>query len=190
MCRETLQQYYRRLNEAIDHAYEKESIFFNNDASHNAVVVAAMMNTSRSIQMYCGKMGLFRRDFPEKLKKEDAQYVKETFDNALQAFTERGGKIDAILEKKPAEDFWDNIAEEYKPCFRNGTISISCLEGDIHPIVANWGHFCIADEKMYRLETDKDRQKALIAIGGDSVNTYMKSFELLKSLNPKKYEKS
>lgn len=75
----------------------------NEERRHNAAIILLMLNTSNTINMFCGEMSVFRSRFyahVESKKTGEGVILKRKMDEALRRFIEKPGtKLNIILER-------------------------------------------------------------------------------------------
>ena len=100
---EELQAYYEELIEALNS--DTPSYHFNSDRTHNAIVMRFMLDTSSNINMYCGEMSVFRKNFFKHIEENNdnnqdyassiKNFLIESFHNFMQ---KEGVSMNIIFE--------------------------------------------------------------------------------------------
>ena len=144
--------------QAMDNAYRdyisrlakesKDVVFINSSAQHAAIVLSTIFKNAKDyVKIFAGDL---RGDVSC-----DAEYKLE-----LENFLKRKGRLHIILEKYDDKEPI-NIADiiRYYSIPDNNLIEIKYLPNDLklqnqaNSYFANI-HFCVADDKMFRIETD------------------------------------
>ncbi|MDE5843491.1 MAG: hypothetical protein K2H35_07145, partial [Muribaculaceae bacterium] len=159
-----LYKYYK----ALEDAYNSGVLHFenNSDRGHNAEVMLLMLRKANRIGMVCGSMSVFRKSFYEHVKSaypDEGGILEEKMTEALHQFISDPTKsITVVLENPEGEEFDGFLIP--KEDFRSKA-RMYVLKWDEY--MPELGHFSYSqeDERIVRLENDKDSHEALVKIG-------------------------
>ena len=163
---EKLNKYYNTLCEA----YDRNEWFFaqNEDRAHNAVIMLVMLEKSNYIKMFCGEMSVFRNSFYDEIEKEhlgQGVELKRRMADALRRFLNReDSTLKIVMEFFDKAFFSDTIVP--KTFFvSNSNVELSALPKELAGKL-NIPHLAFTeDERMVRIELDKDTHEAICKIG-------------------------
>ncbi|MET0636679.1 MAG: hypothetical protein ABWZ25_11685 [Chitinophagaceae bacterium] len=154
-------KYVEDLNDYVDFlnllAYnDEDKVFYNSGPFHAAAVMGTMFNNAKyNVQVFSGG---FTGEVSD----------KEIYLSGLKGFLDRPGvKLDVIIQDKSRikKGRIFQIFREYPSKvtlhFTDAKMRYSpSSDDDINPSPEQFLHFCIADQKMYRLETDIKNYRA------------------------------
>lgn len=148
-------------------AYDKDELVFENnfDRGHNAAVMLLMLRKSKRISMVCGSMSVFRKSFYRYIREDypaDGERMEEEIRESLRSFISRSDtKLRIILENPTGKEFDEFLIPIEEFC-QNAEIYKLKWDRDMPEL----GHFSFTeDEKIVRLENNKETHEALIKIG-------------------------
>lgn len=180
---EELTKYYEELTAA----YDNSNWFFrqNNDCAHNATIIRVMLEKATSINMFCGKMSVFKKDFYTKVEERYPGYgsiLKDKVAGALRSFLKKNNANLTVVMENYDENVFDDFiisAEEFKTAL---PVHLYALK-DYLLSKSELPHFSFTEnERMVRIETDKESHEAICKIGGSVVpNKLTQSFATLVS---------
>ena len=173
--------YYQKLKDAFES--KGQSTIFNNDRMHNATIMCFMLDHCNKINMYCGEMSVLREKFYDKIEEKERNEFKERISDKITRFlSEEGKQFNIIVENYDVDNANDLICKDViRDGIKNKKISIKCLK-DSYPYKGNSDHFCIADEKMVRLEIDKEDHTAMCVFNDtDYTKLFTESFAKLNN---------
>lgn len=179
-----IEKYYSELLSA----YDSNRLLYrdNTDRLHNAAIMLLMLTRATSIKMYCGEMSIFRETFYNEIAKENrvlADEWKRKISEALRAFlADDSHSLEIVVENYNPELLNDFIISPDE--IKRGQFQIFQLPDSIqnkHDIL----HFSFTgDEKIERIEIEKDKHTAICRIGIDKKKptSSLAGFEKLHSL--------
>ncbi len=212
MCKtsiDDLKKYYEKLTELVQQ--NSDVPILNEDRAHNAVVMRVILENSEKIKMYCGEFSVFRTEFAIKASKTiDEEIIPEgetdadnlfmieaiegyLTDDGDKPFNPIGGLYKSLLtflkkdntemevivenpEGLKKESIYSKIIFPY----RNKIKFYKTEKG--RKIEDYYSHFTIGDNRMYRMELEKESHEAICCFynikGVESLNT---SFDYIKS---------
>ena len=161
-----MQQYYEELKEYLNSGNLKSSD--NKDRKHNTTIVRFMLDTSKSIKMYCGKMSVFTNSFYQHIENDNADSpgigdaLKEYLIESLENFINREDvNLDIIVENYEDKIF-DNLI--CKSIFLKGIlekkISIRKIDKQLMftDVIA---HSVFTDRHTMRQEQNQDKYSGI-----------------------------
>lgn len=184
---ESLDSYYKKLVDAFNS--KKESIVINDDRAHNAMVMRCMMENSDHIDMYCGKMSIFRKSFYDAISDchsvEIADSIREQIVNAFKTFIEKdNSSINIIFEDFKRDYLHDVILGDYFKMFiQRGKVSLFKL-GDDSFLKDSINHFCFSNTRIIRRELDKEKHNATCTMNSqDEYDFASRNFDRIKAFS-------
>lgn len=140
----------------------------NHDRVHNVAIVRLMLENSSKVNIFCGRMTIFRSEFYEHIAlsygRELADQLKEILAQSLRKFLSDKSKTLCILNENYHPEMMDDLivpAELFRRSIANGNLNIKRLDDDFL-----WSdklsHFCCApDISAMRLESDKSLHEGI-----------------------------
>lgn len=184
---ETLDIYYKELVDAFNS--RKESIVINDDRAHNAMVMRCMMEYSGHIDMYCGKMSIFRKSFYDAIRDcHSAKIAESTRGHIIKAFKtfieKDGSSINIIFEDFKKDYLQDVILGDYFKMFvQRGKVSLFKL-GEDSFLKDSINHFCFSDTRIIRRELDKEMHNATCTMNSqDEYDFASRNFGRIKTFS-------
>lgn len=155
-----LEKYYDHLKESYE-SKESDSYYFNNDRSHNAMVMKFMFDYSSIINMYCGELSVLRESFYGYIN-EDKDEIKKNVICSLKKFLDKeDAKLCIIVENFSKKIFEDLICKEvFINKLKEGKIHLFKLDRDFS-FKKEINHFCYSDTNIVRFEVDKNQHNAI-----------------------------
>lgn len=151
----------------IENDYESGELAFenNNDRGHNAMVMLLMLRKSKDIGMFCGSMSVFRNSFYkhiiEKYPEEGAK-LKDDMKKALTDYVSAEDTSLKIILENPGTSKIDNLIICKEDFYKKAKMYALKWEDYLPEL----GHFSFtSDERIVRLENDKEEHDAMIKIG-------------------------
>ena len=177
-----IHEYY---NELVTAAKEptKPYYCYNKDRAHNAAILSAMFNTSNKVKMFCGSMSIFRKEFVNKIGKDEDKYIMSVLADNLKKFAgKENASLEIIVEEYPEMGFSDLIDEEtLGKMMDTGTLKLYKL-GDV-AFKESIPHFTFATPCFVRSEQDKVEHTALCGINNkEFMISSERNFEAIKDL--------
>lgn len=156
----------REYKAELEKLYSKEefSMISNDDCDKNAIVTSVMLQKSTSIEMYCGKMSVFREAFYQHISSKkgnkSASYAKEEMQKSLETFIKKDDSLMKIYVENYSTDILSDLLPDFKKGIAIGKIRIFSV--DKYMILASGiDHIAYADNgNMTRLETDRESHSA------------------------------
>ena len=185
---EELQAYYEELIEALNS--DTPSYHFNSDRTHNAIVMRFMLDTSSNINMYCGEMSVFRKNFFKHIEENNdnnqdyassiKNFLIESFHNFMQ---KEGVSMNIIFESFENEYLKDIIfSEDFLIGISEKKINLYKLSDDF-AFKNDLYHFTYTDKGVVRFEQDKLQHSAICTINEPSYyESISRNFALLKKI--------
>ena len=180
----------------IDSLIKKASprLIFNESAVHATLITTGFLNNASSINMYCGEFSIFRKDFKDEIS-EELKKMKENnivdnsehknFDpyqksiDALEKFfAVRKGQMNVITQKDITkliyEPVWNNFLWRFH---KNKQLVFYKYFNEKLELF----HFTVADNKMYRQESDAKNRTAFACFNDEESSSLLNtSFAILK----------
>lgn len=204
-----LEGYYQKLNTALESS--DASFIFNKDRSHNATIMRFMFDKSNEVCMYCGSMSVFRKGFYEKIENESgsaekdkkqeytaeerkmmAKEAKEGITTSLKSFFDKKGSKLSVIMENFEEGFLDDLIDEnlFKENVAKGQLLLYSLN-DGFTFKSKLSHFSSSDQKIVRLEQDKEEHSAVCIINDNEMSESSNSmFDMLvKAATPVSWNK-
>lgn len=158
----------------------------NSDRAHNATIIRFMLDTSQNINMFCGEMSVFRKNFYTHIGRNHiglGQKVKDDLVKSLQSFVERGtGKLNIVLEKFSYSMFKDLISQNvFRTGVQSGVISFRVLNRRAI-LAAGLSHCTFTDKGIVRMEVDQDSHSAIcsVNINRPTLDVLMSNFNIIQ----------
>ena len=167
-----------------------KSAKFNNDRSHNAIILCFMLEQSLHVNMFCGELSILRNPFYKRIEEvhgeEVAKYLKKSVQDSLESFFGKDGSSLSIVLENNVDFYSDLICKEtLQKSMIEGKVSISVLPDDF-TYKKGFNHFSFTESKIVRLEEDKIQHNAVCMCNGeDYLPLLTKYFQTLKDLGSK-----
>lgn len=157
-----LKEYKDNLEKLYDNG--SFSMVSNDNRTKNAIVTSVMLEKSKSINMFCGEMSIFRERFychiNSERGEEMAKYAKETIEDALNDFIRRDEVCMNVYIENYSPDIMKDMLPSCKKGIRDGKIKIYKVNQN-QILKRCVDHISIADcGKMTRMETDRESHNA------------------------------
>lgn len=154
-----LQRYYDKL-QSYYQSGELRSLQ-NEDRSHNATILCFIMNTAKEVNMYCGEMSIFRKNFYSYV--DDIGFaLKNDVVDALNMFIERPDvKLNIIVENYSDNFLADVISQE---AFSRGIDSKKIFIRKLNKnsvVTEGLTHCVYTDTRCVRIEYDIKQHSAM-----------------------------
>lgn len=181
MTLEEATDYYTTLVRAING--NETTYFKNTDRVHNCEIVRSMLNESNEINMFCGEMSVFRKNFYRHINNDPAHQnngdniplgtaLSDQLKEAIEHFLQNGSnRLRIVLERYKASYTEDLIENTFiSRGIRQKTIQIRTLS-DSTLMKDNIDHFSFCTQpNVSRIEQDKENRSALCAVRLDDGN--------------------
>lgn len=176
--------------------YSSGSFQTTSNQSHiyNNIMLRFMIDNSNELNMYYGRMFVFRKNFYEQINAENpvknnempiGDYLKIKFIESLKKFIHKNNaKLNILIEKYTNNEFEDLIAPNlFKEGIDKGVIKIKKL--DLNRIQTNLiSYFSFTDKRILYLESNKT-QSAIYAFGLDdeTYNRFNENFKVMDKIS-------
>lgn len=137
----------------------------NEERRHNATIILSMLDTSNTINMFCGEMSVFRNRFYLYVEEKNAGEgisLKRKMDEAIKRFVNKPGtKLNIILERYDVS-FLDDLVS--RSAFMQGLSSGKIV---IRKLNKRWAgghklsHCVYTDKKSVRYEEDQKKHSGI-----------------------------
>lgn len=194
MLSKELQEYYLKLKSNFE---EKTTYSVQNkDRSHNALIMAFMLEVSKSVNMYCGELSVFRNSFydvlpiPADIETDMAdEFKKEVRDfvaGCLSDFLKEDERRLNIIVRNFKPEFLDDLIsnDDFRKALASKRINISKIDDNLVAADAIT-HFAYTDTNIMRIERNKKERSAIcgVALPDDMMNTIADNFFKMRSLS-------
>lgn len=173
-----LQKYYENLKESYSNS--EESYYFNNDRSHNAMVMKFILDHSSNIYMYCGELSVFRDPFYNYIQ-EEKDIIKENVIRSFETFLNKEKSNLSIIVENFSNSIWDDLIckDLFTRKIKEGRIQLYKLDNNFS-FKKDINHFCYSDSGIVRFEVDKNQHNAICVFHHKTyLDNMKKSFGIL-----------
>lgn len=154
-----LEAYYKEIDFS-ENAENADKLFYNSDRAHNALVMSRIFQRSQEVNMYCGKLSLFGKEFARRVKQDlgldDAPAghfsPMAILYESVKQFLSAGKRLTVIVERNP-DEFEDDI--KFIRLYNNFHLYKIPVDSQAE------FHFSVGDGIMYRRELDKGSHTAI-----------------------------
>ena len=185
---EELQAYYEELIDALNS--DTPSYHFTSDRTHNAIVMRFMLDTSSNINMYCGEMSVFRKNFFKHIEENNdnnqdyASSIKNFLIKSFHNFMQKEGVSMNIIFESFENDYLKDLIflEDFLIGISEKKINLYKLSDDF-AFKNDLYHFTYTDKGIVRFEQDKLQHSAICTINEPSYyESISRNFALLKKI--------
>ena len=193
-------EYQHRLKECAEN--DRTDIIYNDSIVHAAMIYNSIFHKAQEdktqvVNMYCGKLSIFRDSTNRKIKEEmdrirpDCDCTSKDmilwknfhpFDDLVDTvsnFFNNGGKLNVVLENQNAKDFTgEQTYPILKKAYETGALYVRLL-----PFEVGLDHFTIMNNS-YRCENSDENKTALCCFNDTAMTkVLLRSFQLLTDMS-------
>ena len=181
-------KYYQDLQAAYDSS--EICVRYNKDRAHNSIVMCFILDKSKTINIYCGKMSVFRNNFYRRIDAEHekdnvglGRQLKSEFEKRLRKFLSAEDSVLRIIAETKIESFDDFLCnEELKNALEQNKLDLFYLPEESE-LVGFFTHFSFSDDSnLYRFEDDMENHSALCCFNDiKTIEEYQNNYYTLMS---------
>lgn len=186
MTIDELNVYYKKLEKKFNSM--NPDFELNEDRTHNTTIVRFMLDKSNKINMYCGEMSVFRKNFYDYINSQNVglgDELKDKIIDSLNHFLSRDNtELNIYLENFDDEYFKDIVDA---PIFQEGmeTKKIKIYKLDSKMILKEGlSHVSYTDTNIVRMERNKKSHEAICAVNVPSaiMEKWIGTFKSMNSI--------
>lgn len=185
---EELEAYYKELIEAL--SSDMPSYHFNSDRTYNAIVMRFMLDTSSNVNMYCGEMSVFRKNFYKHIAEKNdnnqdyAKNIKNLLIESFHNFMQKEDVSMNIIFESYEDDYLKDLIflDDFLIGVSEKKIHLYKLSDDF-AYKNDLYHFTYTDKRIVRFEQDKLQHSAICTINELAYfESISRNFDLLKKI--------
>lgn len=157
-----ISHYYQELESAF--ASSNPIYKYNQDRSHNSVVMRFILDKSDSISMYCGRMSVFRKSFYDHFSdnEEAKKFLITKMELSLKEFFSKDNSHLNVIFENYKPDYIDDLIckDVFLDGIKSKKVNLYKMD-DKFSFKKSLNHFTLSDKGMARVEQDKLQHSAI-----------------------------